>query len=135
MQEEAIEQDLRELALNDSQVRTVSKALTMPCGVHCIQGPPGTGKTHMLAVLLELAARLEHRSLVCTPTNVALREICERFLQRALRQHAQEGGQAPATAEQAALGKTTAAAAAQKELGTATAAAEPQDRPLPPPRF
>lgn len=61
------------------------KALTLKYGVCLIQCPPGTEKTEMLAALLEQALWRKHRSMVCTPTNIALKESCLRLLQRRTR--------------------------------------------------
>ncbi|KAK3426796.1 hypothetical protein EUGRSUZ_F03157, partial [Eucalyptus grandis] len=46
-----------------------------------IQGPPGTGKTKTVAVLLFTLLKRKHRTVICAPTNVAIKELASRVLQ------------------------------------------------------
>lgn len=45
-----------------------------------IWGPPGTGKTKTLGTLLFSLLKMNHRTLVCAPTNVAIKEVASRVL-------------------------------------------------------
>ncbi|XP_048129476.1 helicase sen1-like [Rhodamnia argentea] len=73
-------------SLNESQTKAVLACLdTIECqhrsAVEMIQGPPGTGKTKTVAALLFTLLKRKHRTLVCAPTNVAIRELASRVLQ------------------------------------------------------
>ncbi|XP_048129477.1 uncharacterized protein LOC125313693 [Rhodamnia argentea] len=73
-------------SLNESQTKAVLACLdTIKCQhrstVEMIQGPPGTGKTKTVAALLFTLLKRKHRTLVCAPTNVAIRELASRVLQ------------------------------------------------------
>ncbi|KAI4312708.1 hypothetical protein MLD38_037508 [Melastoma candidum] len=80
--------DMRSLpldSLNDSQARAISTVLKkFQCmhkpAVELIWGPPGTGKTKTLATLLFALFKTKFRTLVCAPTNVAIREISSRVV-------------------------------------------------------
>lgn len=66
--------------LNDSQLKAVLACLHRSrCehkfSVELIWGPPGTGKTKTVSVLLFTLLRIKCRTLVCTPTNVAITEV------------------------------------------------------------
>jgi len=48
--------------------------------VDLIWGPPGTGKTKTLGTLLFALLKMNCRTLVCAPTNVAIKEVASRVL-------------------------------------------------------
>jgi len=48
--------------------------------VDLICGPPGTGKTKTLGTLLFALLKMNCRTLVCAPTNVAIKEVASRVL-------------------------------------------------------
>ncbi|KAI6690179.1 hypothetical protein NL676_027007 [Syzygium grande] len=67
-------------SLNESQTKAVLSCLdTIKCehrsAVEMIWGPPGTGKTKTVAALLFTLLKRKHRTLVCAPTNVAIKEL------------------------------------------------------------
>ncbi|XP_039171753.1 uncharacterized protein LOC104449996 [Eucalyptus grandis] len=73
-------------SLNKSQKKAIRVCLnTIKCqhrsAVEMIQGPPGTGKTKTVAALLFTLLERKHRTLVCAPTNVAIKELVSRVLQ------------------------------------------------------
>lgn len=45
-----------------------------------IWGPPGTGKTKTISVLLWLMREMDHGTLTCAPTNLAVKQVASRFL-------------------------------------------------------
>ncbi|WJX52816.1 hypothetical protein P8452_38886 [Trifolium repens] len=71
--------------LNESQNKAICACLS---SIHCnhksnvdlIWGPPGTGKTKTLGTLLFALFKMNRRTLVCAPTNVAIKEITSRVL-------------------------------------------------------
>ncbi|KAF4359489.1 hypothetical protein F8388_001533 [Cannabis sativa] len=71
--------------MNESQIGAVLACLHM---MHCenrdafelIWGPPGTGKTKTNATLLVSLLKMNYRTLVCAPTNVAITEVASRVL-------------------------------------------------------
>ncbi|XP_062113026.1 uncharacterized protein LOC133824169 isoform X1 [Humulus lupulus] len=71
--------------MNESQTGAVLACLHM---MHCknrgafelIWGPPGTGKTKTNATLLVSLMKMNYRTLVCAPTNVAITEVASRVL-------------------------------------------------------
>ncbi|CAM6125854.1 unnamed protein product [Calypogeia fissa] len=72
--------------LNESQTEAVRCTVigllqAEGCRMRLIQGPPGTGKTSTVVALLSIISCLMERTLVCAPTNRALSEVCQRFLQ------------------------------------------------------
>ncbi|XAR48022.1 hypothetical protein NMG60_11030712 [Bertholletia excelsa] len=72
--------------LNQSQVDAISASLLrMNCNhkssVELIWGPPGTGKTKTVSVLLISLVRMNCRTLVCAPTNVAIHEVASKVLE------------------------------------------------------
>ncbi|KAI4312707.1 hypothetical protein MLD38_037507 [Melastoma candidum] len=82
--------------LNDSQARAVSTVLKkFKCmhkpAVELIWGPPGTGKTKTLATLLFALFKTKFRTLVCAPTNVAIKEISSRVV-KMIRESYKHGG-------------------------------------------
>ncbi|KAL9228933.1 hypothetical protein vseg_004459 [Gypsophila vaccaria] len=71
--------------LNQSQVDAVLAAVQATQCVHKSQvqlvwGPPGTGKTKTVSTFLFLLLQMEVRTLTCTPTNVAIKEVASRVL-------------------------------------------------------
>ncbi|KAK9185221.1 hypothetical protein WN943_025576 [Citrus x changshan-huyou] len=71
--------------LDDSQVQAVLSCLRqMHCDhkatVQLIWGPPGTGKTKTVSMLLVILLQMKFRTLVCTPTNVAIKELASRVV-------------------------------------------------------
>ncbi|KAF8025760.1 hypothetical protein BT93_F2559 [Corymbia citriodora subsp. variegata] len=73
-------------SLNKSQKKAILACLdTIKCqhrsAVEMIQGPPGTGKTKTVAALLFTLLKRKHRTLVCAPTNVAVKELASRVVQ------------------------------------------------------
>ncbi|KAL8483086.1 hypothetical protein ACS0TY_025947 [Phlomoides rotata] len=69
--------------LNESQLESIL-ACTSKFGcshkssVELVWGPPGTGKTTMLSSLLYILLRMNVRTLVCAPTNIAITELASR---------------------------------------------------------
>ncbi|TKY59728.1 Regulator of nonsense transcripts 1-like [Spatholobus suberectus] len=71
--------------LNESQYEAIRACLSSCQCYHkstmdLIWGPPGTGKTKTLGTLLFALLKMNHRTLVCTPTNVAIKEVASRVL-------------------------------------------------------
>ncbi|KAK9932130.1 hypothetical protein M0R45_019379 [Rubus argutus] len=71
--------------LNESQTGAVLACLGMlnrgaKSAVELIWGPPGTGKTKTIATLLFTLLRMNCRTLICAPTNVAITEVASRIL-------------------------------------------------------
>ncbi|KAM1846609.1 hypothetical protein ACFX14_011002 [Malus domestica] len=71
--------------LNESQTGAVVACLEMlhsdsKSGVQLIWGPPGTGKTRATATLLFTLLRMNCRTLICAPTNVAITEVASRVV-------------------------------------------------------
>ncbi|XP_010068664.3 uncharacterized protein LOC104453580 [Eucalyptus grandis] len=71
--------------LNESQKKAVGACLSnLQCenkpSVDLIWGPPGTGKTKTIATLLLTLLKRKHRTIVCAPTNVAIKEVATRVL-------------------------------------------------------
>ncbi|TKY59729.1 Regulator of nonsense transcripts 1-like [Spatholobus suberectus] len=71
--------------LNESQYKAICACLSsFQCyhksTVDLIWGPPGTGKTKTLGTLLFVLLKMNHRTLVCAPTNVAVKEVASRVL-------------------------------------------------------
>ncbi|KAL5554068.1 hypothetical protein UlMin_041469 [Ulmus minor] len=75
--------------LNKSQTEAVLACLRM---MHCkkksplelIWGPPGTGKTKTISALLVSLLKMNYRTLICAPTNVAITEVASRVLRMVL---------------------------------------------------
>ncbi|KAL8479576.1 hypothetical protein ACS0TY_026464 [Phlomoides rotata] len=69
--------------LNESQLESIW-ACTSKFGcshkspVELVWGPPGTGKTTMLSSLLYILLRMNIRTLICAPTNIAIKEVASR---------------------------------------------------------
>ncbi|CAA0833261.1 P-loop containing nucleoside triphosphate hydrolases superfamily protein [Striga hermonthica] len=82
--EEKLEQTFTS-KLNESQLEAISASLSK---VHCnhtssielMWGPPGTGKTTTLSVLLYALLKMNVRTLVCAPTNIAITELASRVI-------------------------------------------------------
>ncbi|KNA11547.1 hypothetical protein SOVF_134110 [Spinacia oleracea] len=73
-------------SLNSSQCEAVLASLQATQCEHTSQvqlvwGPPGTGKTKTLSILLYFLRRMNVRTLICAPTNVAITEVAGRLLQ------------------------------------------------------
>ncbi|KAF7849138.1 hypothetical protein BT93_L1208 [Corymbia citriodora subsp. variegata] len=71
--------------LNESQIKAVGACLKkLQCenkpSVQLIWGPPGTGKTKTVATLLLTLLKRKCRTVVCAPTNVAIKEVASRVL-------------------------------------------------------
>ncbi|CAN0880595.1 Probable helicase MAGATAMA 3, partial [Linum grandiflorum] len=72
--------------LNDSQREAIMacigrvQCLHNSSGLELIWGPPGTGKTKTLSTLLVTLSRMDCRTLTCTPTNVAIKEVASRVI-------------------------------------------------------
>ncbi|CAB4265332.1 unnamed protein product [Prunus armeniaca] len=71
--------------LNESQTGAVLACLEMlrcdsKSTVQLIWGPPGTGKTKTTATLLLTLLRMNCRTVICAPTNVAITEVASRVL-------------------------------------------------------
>lgn len=71
--------------LNKSQCEAVVQCISRSVCDHrpsmeLIWGPPGTGKTRTLSVLLCSLLRVNCRTLVCAPTNVAIAEVASRVI-------------------------------------------------------
>ncbi|CAN1811987.1 Probable helicase MAGATAMA 3 [Linum perenne] len=71
--------------LNESQTEAILACLSrVQCkhasGLELIWGPPGTGKTKTLCTLLVTLLRMNYRTLTCTPTNVAIKEVASRVV-------------------------------------------------------
>lgn len=69
---------LFDTTLNASQVEAVKHALLSP-EVALIHGPPGTGKTYTLVEIIRQLVKLDHRVLVCGPSNISVDNIVERL--------------------------------------------------------
>ncbi|KAK3426799.1 hypothetical protein EUGRSUZ_F03159 [Eucalyptus grandis] len=61
--------------LNECQRKAVLASVEM------IQGPPGTGKTKTVVALLCTLLKRKHRTVVCAPTNVAVKELASHVLE------------------------------------------------------
>ncbi|CAI9770914.1 unnamed protein product [Fraxinus pennsylvanica] len=73
------------LKLNKSQNEAiVASILRMQCehksSVKLIWGPPGTGKTRTLSFMLFNLLKMNVRTLVCAPTNVAITDLASRVI-------------------------------------------------------
>ncbi|CAN0905500.1 Probable helicase MAGATAMA 3 [Linum grandiflorum] len=76
-------------SLGSSNLNESQKAVVMAClrTVHCshktglelLKGPPGTGKTSTVSTLLVTLLKMECRTLACTPTDVAIKEVAHRL--------------------------------------------------------
>lgn len=80
------EYDDEQRPLNEGQARAVSTAFRSPLSI--VAAPGGTGKTHMLAALVQAAARgAGLRVLVTAPSNVAvdlqMMQVCRRLVGQA----------------------------------------------------
>ncbi|KAL2487579.1 uncharacterized protein Fot_40871 [Forsythia ovata] len=71
--------------LNESQNEAIlSSVQRLQCdhksSVKLIWGPPGTGKTRTLSVMLFSLLRISARTLICTPTNMAIIDLASRVI-------------------------------------------------------
>ncbi|KAL7106268.1 hypothetical protein ACP275_07G101400 [Erythranthe tilingii] len=71
--------------LNESQLDAISACLSKSkcnhkSSVELIWGPPGTGKTATLSIFLYTLLKMNVRTLVCAPTNVAIKELASRVV-------------------------------------------------------
>lgn len=69
--------------INESQHEAILASISKTgcshkSSVELIWGPPGTGKTTTLSILLYILLRLNVRTLICTPTNIAITELASR---------------------------------------------------------
>ncbi|KAL1535324.1 hypothetical protein AAHA92_28118 [Salvia divinorum] len=69
--------------LNESQLGAIRASIRkIGCNhqpsVELIWGPPGTGKTSTLSTLLYILLQMNVRTLVCAPTNTAIKELASR---------------------------------------------------------
>jgi hypothetical protein len=84
----AIESYCEARKLNESQALCLSSTVSSLLrkeneakpNVRIVQGPPGTGKTTMLVTLLSVVGSLGLPTLVTAPTNMAVLEVCKRFM-------------------------------------------------------
>ncbi|CAM6047710.1 unnamed protein product [Sphagnum compactum] len=84
----AIESYCEARKLNESQALCLSSTVSSLLrkeneakpNVRIVQGPPGTGKTTMLVTLLSVVESLGLPTLVTAPTNMAVLEVCKRFM-------------------------------------------------------
>lgn len=65
---------------NDAVLNCISKMHSKSSTFTLIWGPPGTGKTKTISVLLWLMREMKHGTLVCAPTNLAIKQVASRFL-------------------------------------------------------
>lgn len=75
--------------LNESQTSAILSCLHMlrckeKSAFELIWGPPGTGKTKTAATLLVAFLKMNYRTVVCAPTNVAITEVASRVLKMIL---------------------------------------------------
>ncbi|KAL8472338.1 hypothetical protein ACS0TY_029523 [Phlomoides rotata] len=73
------------LGLDGSQKDSVMNCVALTeCdhrnSVKLIWGPPGTGKTKTVASLAVLLLKMMHRTLICTPTNIAVVGVAKRLM-------------------------------------------------------
>ncbi|KAL6508250.1 hypothetical protein OROHE_021792 [Orobanche hederae] len=71
--------------LNESQIQTVLASIEeMQCDhrptVKLVWGPPGTGKTSTLSAIIFSLCKMNVRTLVCAPTDVAITDIASRVI-------------------------------------------------------
>lgn len=69
--------------LNESQLGSILASTSKIGCIHnssveLVWGPPGTGKTMMLSSLLYILLRMNLRTLICAPTNIAIAELASR---------------------------------------------------------
>ncbi|CAM0147896.1 unnamed protein product [Urochloa decumbens] len=65
---------------NDAVLNCISKMRLHSSNFSLIWGPPGTGKTKTISGLLWLMREMEHGTLACAPTNLAIKQVASRFL-------------------------------------------------------
>ncbi|XP_011091752.2 uncharacterized protein LOC105172113 [Sesamum indicum] len=71
--------------LNDSQIEAILASISKTecnhkSSVELIWGPPGTGKTTTLSILLYILLKMNVRTLICAPTNVAIKNLASRLM-------------------------------------------------------
>ncbi|MCL7038809.1 hypothetical protein MKW94_025092 [Papaver nudicaule] len=74
------------LTLNESQTSAVVTSVSAAqcyhkSSVKLVWGPPGTGKTKTVSVLLHVLLKRNYRTVLCAPTNVAVKEVALRVFQ------------------------------------------------------
>ncbi|XP_010246017.1 PREDICTED: uncharacterized protein LOC104589402 [Nelumbo nucifera] len=84
--------------LNESQIDAVLSSIsTIHCkhrsSVKLIWGPPGTGKTKTVSLLIQTFLRLNCRTLICAPTNIAIKEVASRVLRLVKESFQNESGE------------------------------------------
>ncbi|XP_074588063.1 putative ATP-dependent helicase C29A10.10c [Curcuma longa] len=77
--------NLTKLSLNESQTNAILSCISEresqnDTSISLIWGPPGTGKTKTISGLVWLLDQLKCRTLICAPTNNAVKEIASRLL-------------------------------------------------------
>ncbi|KAI3972839.1 hypothetical protein MKX01_019497 [Papaver californicum] len=72
--------------LNESQISAVVTSISAALchhksSVKLVWGPPGTGKTKTISILLNILLKRNYRTVLCAPTNVAVKEVALRVFQ------------------------------------------------------
>ncbi|KAH7664506.1 P-loop containing nucleoside triphosphate hydrolase protein [Dioscorea alata] len=80
-----IPQILNSFKLNESQSNAVLACVSSvqsreKCSIDLVWGPPGTGKTQTTSALLWILKEMNCRTLICAPTNTAVKEVALRYL-------------------------------------------------------
>ncbi|KAI3870778.1 hypothetical protein MKX03_006762 [Papaver bracteatum] len=74
------------LTLNESQTSAVVTSISASqcnhkSSIKLVWGPPGTGKTKTVSILLNILLKRNYRTVLCAPTNVAVKEVALRVFQ------------------------------------------------------
>ncbi|KAJ0968897.1 hypothetical protein J5N97_021774 [Dioscorea zingiberensis] len=83
--DENIRKILLSFNLNESQENAVLSCISAAqcngkCSINLIWGPPGTGKTQTTCALLWILKQMKRRTLICAPTNTAVKEVASRYM-------------------------------------------------------